>query len=264
MSHSNGQFTLLGTGASAAVPVIGCQCAVCQSSSSYNKRMRTAGLLKINDKNILIDVGPDFHAQAMRFGITNIDGLLITHTHFDHVAGIDEMRIFSIRSKKELPCLCSVATAYELKKRYDYLFRTHGANLTAKLSLQLTGDIRGRTEFLGIPIQYMTYLQGRMQVLGFRFGDFAYITDIFDYPESIFEDLKGVKTLVLSALRYTPCHVHLTVDDAVIFAQKVGAKKTWLTHLSHELDHDKTNSQLPSSVQLGYDGLTIDFQGFKC
>jgi len=257
-----GTFTFLGTGASAGVPVIGCGCKVCISPSLYNKHLRTSGLLTLDGKNILIDAGPDFRAQALTHHVEHLDGLIITHTHFDHIAGIDELRIFTFRQKRPLPCLLSMESYEDLKIRYYYLFKERSENdsFVVSMDFQILEDARGKIDFVNFPMTYFSYFQGTMPVNGFRIGNFAYVTDIQKYPESIFDDLKGVQILVVSALREGASYIHFNLDEAVIFARKVGANQTFLTHLSHELDYDDTNLKLPPDVRLGYDGLKITFE----
>lgn len=254
-----GSFVFLGTGASTGVPVIGCQCARCQSISPYNRRLRPAGWLQVQGRSFLIDVGPDFREQALTYKIGRIDGLLLTHTHFDHIAGIDDLRIYSVRQANPIPCLLSQESLDELQLRYYYLFR-QGKSSTAKFHCHPLPANEGTIFFEGIEIGYCHYLQGDMKVTGYRIGDFAYISDIHDYPSSIFDSLQGVNHLVLSALRAEPSQVHLSLDQAVEFARKVGARTTRLTHLSHFLDYEEVNRRLPPDVQLGYDGLTIEFE----
>ncbi len=257
-----GTFLFLGTGASAGVPIIGCTCAVCSSQDPRNQRLRPSGLIRMGDRTLLIDVGPDFRQQALRHRISHLDGLLLTHTHYDHIAGIDELRVLNFRMKKSFPCLLSAASYRDLKTRYYYLFEEEAAPeyKAARLDCHVLPDDQGEIEFLGLKIGYISYTQADMQVNGFRIGDFAYISDIREYNEKIFDSLRGVRTLVLSALRAEPSRVHLTLDEAVAFAERVGAKHTWLTHLSHALDHEKACQLLPSHVQLGYDGLEFSFQ----
>lgn len=259
----NARFTILGSGGSMGIPVVGCPCAVCQSTISENKRLRPSALIQVEGRSILIDCGPDFRQQALRHALVDLDGTILTHAHHDHTAGIDELRIFTLRSGKPLPCLLSPETLQELKIRFYYIFdeRTapDGTKLTTNFQLQNLAAGQGETVFLGLKVRYMSYFQGGMQVTGLRFGDLAYLTDIKDYTPQIFESLKGVKTLILSALRHTPSHLHFTVDDAVDFAAKVGAKQTWLTHIAHELEHVRTNAYLPESIRVGYDGLEIHF-----
>lgn len=255
-----GRFLFLGTSASAGIPMIGCKCSVCRSPSPYNRRLRPSGLLRIRERSFLIDVGPDFREQALKYKIDTLDALILTHTHYDHVAGIDELRVYYLQSQKKLPCLLSQESLRDLKKRYDYLFEPIGAGPTLSAQIAYTtleGDM-GEVEFLGVKFGYVSYFQGGAKVNGFRVGDFAYISDIRDYDPSIFAGLKGVKTLVLSALREEASPLHLSLDEAVAFARTVGAQKTVLTHISHALDHSLINQKLPPAIQLGYDGLELD------
>lgn len=250
------QFLFLGTGASAGVPLIGCSCKVCTSSSPKDKRFRPSGLLSVGDKKLLIDIGPDFRSQALRFSIDSIDALLLTHTHFDHIAGIDEIRVFNIRRKKALPVLLSKESFLEVKKRYDYLF---SERLSAKIEPTVLEKKRGEIDFLGLRIGYFQFFQSHMKVTGFRLGDFAYICDIQRYDDSIFFFLKGVRFLVLSALRPEGSAFHLSFEDVIEFSRKVGAERTYITHLGHFMLHDEMNRLLPDGIEVGYDGLKWEF-----
>lgn len=260
---TDARLLILGSGGSMGIPVVGCSCAVCHSTSAHNVRLRPSVVIKVGGHVILVDCGPDFRLQALRYGITHLDGVILTHAHHDHTAGIDELRIFTLRSGHPLPCLLSYETLEELKIRFYYIFNEHcgpdGVKLTTNFALHSLDQDSGETTFLGLKVGYMTYRQGGMQVSGLRFGDLAYLTDIKDYGPEIFDALKGVKTLILSALRHTPSHLHFTVDDAISFAEKVGAEQTWLTHIAHELDHERTNAYLPKSMRLSYDGLELHF-----
>lgn len=250
----------LGTGASLGVPVIGCQCPACQSNLKYNHRFRTSALLTINQKKILIDCGPDFRQQALQHKINTLDGIILTHAHNDHTAGLDDLRAFFYQRTSPLPLLLSEETHDEILKRFDYLFRPSlYVSMDQKFTIQKLLDKQGETIFDAIKINYMTYEQGGMQVNGFRFNDLAYLSDIKIYNEALFDSLIGVKKLIISALRFTPSPLHFTVDEAVDFASKVRAEEVWLTHISHDLEHEKVNAYLPDHVNLAYDGLTISF-----
>jgi phosphoribosyl 1,2-cyclic phosphate phosphodiesterase len=252
-------FLLLGTGASLGVPLIGCSCEVCRSDSPYNKRTRSGALIKQGDKRIQIDVSSDFREQALRFGINRLDGVIFTHSHQDHTSGIDDLRAFSFKQKETIECLASHATGVDLMKRYHFMFENQPSEGHSRLKMvELRGE-RGQTEFHGVKLGYMTFKQIGMKVNGFRFGNLAYLTDIKTYPETIFEDLEGIEILVISALRFTSSHMHFDVDGAIDFADKAGAKITYLTHHSHELEYSKTNCYLPERVRMGYDGLEIPF-----
>lgn len=243
------KFRFLGTGASAGVPVIGCKCPVCKAGTT--KRLRPSALVELYGKRFLIDVGPDFRAQALRFGIDAIDGLLLTHVHFDHIAGLDELRAFG----KEIPCLLSEESLTDLQRRYYYLFEPGRA--TAKFSFQVLKGDEGDVDFAGINLGYCSFWQTDMKVNGFRFGNFAYISDIKTYDEALFSFLKGVKTLVISALKDEASPFHLSFQEAIAFAHNVGAEETWLTHLGHFLEHDEINERLPKGVKAAYDGLEL-------
>ena len=253
----------LGTGSSLGVPVIACTCEVCRSQSPFNCRLRSSALVKIGDKRLLIDVGPDFKEQALTHHLNSLDGLILTHAHQDHVAGIDDLRVYSYRKKGPLECLMSRETARDARERFGYMFREDIVEKgVTRLKIQeLPGDA-GEGEFHGLNYRYFSYFQIGMKVNGFRFGDLAYVTDIHRYSEAIFEELSGLDTLVISALRDSPSHMHLNLDEAVAFVQKTGAKRSYFTHLAHELDYEKTNSLLPPGMRLAYDGLEIPFIGY--
>lgn len=242
------------------VPVIACTCATCSSSFSKNKRLRSSILIEIEGRSIVVDAGPDFRQQALKFGIGQLDGLIITHDHFDHIAGIDEVRIYNFMGKKAVPCLMTDRSFIDFEKRYWYLLGDRDETLTkaAKLDFTLISKERGEVEFAGLKFHMFTYFQAHMQVMGVRFGTFAYVTDIKEYPESIFEDLKGVEVLIVSALRIEPTPVHFNLKEATLFGKKVGAKKIYITHIAHEIEHEVVSSSLEAGVELCYDGLTFE------
>jgi phosphoribosyl 1,2-cyclic phosphate phosphodiesterase len=254
------RFILLGTGGSMGIPVLGCHCERCTSTNPKNTRTRSSALIEYDNKKYIIDSGPDFRQNALNYRIERIEGLIITHHHHDHTGGLDELRAYNIWSQQPIPCLLSAETLKDLETRFYYIFtkRTE-ANFVASFDLQILPKERGELTFAGLPLKYFTYSQMDIPVNGFRFGDLAYVSDINMYPDTIFEDLKGLKTLIVSALRYTPSKMHFTVDEAVAFAQKVGAEKTWFTHIAHEIDHVKTNAYLPKGIELAYDGMEIEF-----
>lgn len=253
------RFVFLGTGGSLGVPIIGCKCEVCTSKNPHNKRLRPSGVFYINGKTLLVDVGPDFREQALKFNLTNLDAVLFTHTHYDHIGGVDDLRIYYLLQKKKPLCVASEETFRELKHRYHYLFKVtdEGEDRAVHMDFKLLSDDYGKFELFSTPIHYISYYQNAMKVNGFRIGNFAYVSDICRYDEQIFTSLAGIDTLVVSALRYTPSEVHFTIDEAIAFSRKVKAKRTFITHIAHELEHEKTNAALPKDVQLSYDGLEI-------
>lgn len=259
---ASGSLLLLGTGSSAGIPVMGCSCAVCTSKDSKNRRFRASALVRYEGHTILIDAGPDLRQQALTFGIKHIDGLVLTHTHYDHVGGLEELRVFNFAQKGPISCLLTPTSLTHIKKLFYYFFEEHAKDKTtpAKFEFMPLLEPRGSTTFCGLPIRYFTYSQPSMEVVGYRFGDLAYVTDIKSYPDTIFDDLKNVKTLIISALRHTSSRLQFSVDDAVDFAKRVGAKTTYLIHMAHELEHNHLKTLLPPGITPGYDGLEIGFE----
>lgn len=256
-----GSFLFLGTGASMGTPVVTCQCSVCLSQDRRNHRLRPSGLLKVENQQIILDVGPDFREQALRYGIDHLDGVVLTHGHYDHMAGMDDLRVFYFLKKQTLPCLLSRPTYNELKLRSPYFFEGGGDDVTggARFQFKVIDELEGDVIFNNLPWTIVSYTQNGMQVTGYRIGSFAYVMDLKEYTPSIFEKLKGVEVLVLSGLRERSSPAHLTLEEALEFSRKVGAKMTWFSHVSHELDHETTNRRLPREAQLAYDGLEVLF-----
>ncbi|MBS0621458.1 MAG: MBL fold metallo-hydrolase [Verrucomicrobia bacterium] len=257
-----GELLFLGTGGSMGIPVIGCDCSVCLSKDKKNKRLRTSALLRVNGRQILIDAGPDLRQQALTNKIAHLDGLLLTHAHYDHIGGLDELRIYYFMDGLSVPCFLSRSTYKEVRSRHGHIFEEpdEEKNVTARLDFHILEEERGSFVCAEVPFSYFTYWQGPTAVTGYRMGSLAYVSDIRRYPESLFEGLWGVKILVLSALRPTPSHVHLSVEEAVTFAKRVGAEQTYFIHMAHELEHSATNEQLPAGIALAYDGLIVPFE----
>ncbi len=255
------KLLFLGTGASTGVPMIGCKCSVCRSPLKKNKRLRPSLLLKIAKKKLLIDVAPDFREMALKYRLTSLDGVLLTHVHYDHTGGLDDLRVFYLTDRKPIPCLLSKSSLQEMQSRYEYLFekKEHKTSLSVELKFQVLEKEFGITNFEGIDIAYFSYFQKKMKVTGYRFQDVAYVTDISEYNEKLLEALQGVKILILSALRETPSPVHFNFRKAIAFAKKVKAKKVYFTHIAHEVDHKRVSKLLPAHMQLAFDGLEIEF-----
>lgn len=255
-------FIVLGSGGSLGVPVIGCDCRVCKSSSPFNKRSRPSALLQVNGNSFLIDAGPDFRTQALRHNICRLDGILLTHAHFDHIAGLDDLRIFYYMQKERIPCLLSEETLEELKTRFSYLFQPFedGSQVGIFLDMVVLKEDFGSVDFQGMHLDYFSYFQAGMKVMGYRLGNFAYVSDIRQYSERIFDSLKGIDILFLSAVRPEPSPVHFSIEEGIAFAKKTGAKRTFFTHIAHDLEHEETNKKLPPGFSLSYDGQIIDFE----
>jgi len=242
-------------------PVVTCKCSVCSSKNPKDHRLRPSAWIRAQGKNILIDAGPDFRHQALKFGIEALDGLILTHTHYDHIAGLDDLRVFYFLHHKVLPCLASQATFDQIKMHYPYFFQQSRDDVMggSRFDFQILKDDRGEMAFLGLPWRYCSFIQSRMKVTGYRLGNMAYMLDLKEFSDDVFEMLKGVETLVMSALRSRPSPAHLTIDEAVQFAKKVGAKRTYFSHIAHEVGHDEVSQKLPPGIELAYDGLEITF-----
>lgn len=259
------RLTFLGTGTSMGVPTVGCDCAVCTSTDPHDKRMRPSVMLRWTeqetgrDRIVIIDTGQDFRTQALQYGISHVDAVLYTHSHADHILGLDDLRPLSFiafRAGGPIPLYATAETQSVLERIYDYTFSADATYANrAKLELR---PIEDRMQILGVEFIRVPVLHGRMEIAGFRFGDAAYLTDVSAIPEESFALLEGLNTLVLPALRHHPHPSHATVQQATGWAQRIGAKQTWLTHIAHELGHEETNRMLPPGVAMSYDGLEVE------
>ena len=262
----DGLLTFLGTGTSMGVPTLGCGCAVCTSADPRDRRLRPSVLLRWREPGlgggrervVVIDTGPDFREQALRNGLTRVDAVFYTHSHADHILGMDDLRPLSFTVAREggpIPLYASPQTARVLERIYDYTFSEQSTYPTrARVQLQPLGE---RTSVHGVELLRVPLLHGEMEITGFRFGRAAYLTDVSAIPESSFALLEGLDHLVVSALRHKPHPSHATVEQAVEWARRIGARHTWLTHIAHELGHEETNRALPDGIRLAYDGLSL-------
>ena len=251
------RVTLVGTGTSGGVPSIGCQCEVCRSTDPHDKRLRCSALLETETTRVLIDCGPDFRQQVLPLPFQRFDGILLTHIHYDHVSGIDDLRPFCVFG--DINIYANQGTVDGLKTTMPYCFTEHLYPGVPRLNLHVAqphvpftiGDIDI------IPIEVMHHA---LPILGFRIGSFAYITDMKTINEGELPYLMGVKTMVVNALRFAPeHHSHQTVDEAIAFVRRVGAKHAYLIHPSHHIGlHKKVNAQLPQGIELAYDGQVIE------
>ena len=250
------QITFLGTGTSMGIPMIGCNCVVCQSTDERNKRLRTSVWIKIEDSNIIIDTGIDFRQQALRADINTIDAVLFTHHHVDHVFGLDDLRPINYLQKKRVQVFSNQHTYDHLERIYKYVFKnTCQYSDIPEIDFQLIND--QSFYFKNIKIIPTPVLHGELTILGFRIGNFAYCTDVNIIPESTYSLLDGLDILVLGALRNRPHPTHFTIDKAVEEAKKIRAKRTYLVHLSHEIEHVSLENSLPDNILPAYDGLVL-------
>jgi len=263
-------FTLLGVGTSSGVPRVGCNCSVCLGTQTHpkNRRQRVAGLLEVEGKKLLIDAGPDIRNQLLENKIQKVDALFVTHNHFDHIAGIDDVKWATDYRKESIPVYANRPTFLDLKKRVGYLLEPVAIGIHPSLYLK---QIKKWEElnFYGLKIQTLCYSQQNeghsrpTQVMGLRVGDFAFLTDIKQYDSRLIRELKGIKTLVLGAIRDGESIAHFTFDEAFQFSKKLASPRTIFIHLDHSVDYEIASKRLPPNVELGYDGCKIAIHGFK-
>jgi phosphoribosyl 1,2-cyclic phosphate phosphodiesterase len=255
------------------VPAIGCDCAVCRSADPRDRRTRPSILIEIVPgpqapaymrdpfagavRSILVDTSTDLRMQALANHVRRVDAILFTHTHADHVFGIDDVRRYNQMQQAAIPCYADADTVASLRRMFAYIFeppKQKGGGLP-QLSLF---TLAGAFSLGGVEIVPITVLHGVLPVLGFRIGAFAYLTDCNAIPEASFALLAGVKTLIVDALRHRPHSTHFSVDEATAVAARLGVERAWFTHISHDLGHAATNASLPAGVELAYDGLVIE------
>ncbi|WP_342647605.1 MBL fold metallo-hydrolase [Mucilaginibacter sp. CSA2-8R] len=250
-------ITFLGTGTSQGVPVIGCDCDICTSADKHDKRLRTSILVEAQGKIIVIDTGPDFRYQMLRVGVKHLDAVIFTHEHKDHTAGLDDIRAFNYLQQEPMDVYAVPRVQASLKKEFSYIFAEFQYPGIPKINLHTIGNEPfnvGPVKF--IPIEVLHY---KLPVLGFRIDDFTYITDAKTIAEPEIEKIKGTKVLVVNALQKQPHMSHFTFDEAIAFAQRIGAETTYFTHISHRLGkHADVSLELPQGIQLAYDGLKIE------
>jgi phosphoribosyl 1,2-cyclic phosphate phosphodiesterase len=250
------KFTFLGTGTSQGVPVIACECNVCQSIDFRDKRLRSSLHVKIDDQSFVIDTGPDFRQQMLRERIKHVDAIIFTHEHKDHTAGLDDIRSYNFKQKMDMPIYGHERVIDQLKKEFSYIFAEHKYPGGPRIE---TNPI-SKTPFSinKIPITPIEVMHYKLPVFGFRFKDMAYITDAKSIAAEEKKKLKELKVLVLNALQKTPHISHFTLDEAIEMAIEINAEKTYLTHISHKLGlHREVEKELPDNIHLAYDGLKV-------
>ena len=250
------KLKFLGTGTSTGVPVIGCQCDVCRSADPHDKRLRASALLTLdNGRKLLIDCGPDFRQQILREGSPELEALLITHSHYDHVGGIDDLRPYC-HGTRNFPTYCKADVARDLRERNPWSFAEKLYPGVPTFEIHEV-DPDKPFEIAGAEIVPLPVMHAKLPILGYRFGPLAYITDCKTMPEATFKRLEGVDTLVLNALRPEAHQSHLTLDEALEIAGRIGARRTYFTHMCHRIGLH-AQRQLPEGIELAYDGLEIE------
>lgn len=251
------KVTFLGTGTSQGVPVIACDCIVCRSTDQKDKRLRSSVIIETDETNILIDAGPDFRQQMLRAEIKKLDGILLTHEHKDHIAGLDDIRSFNYLTGKPMPIYCSIRVKKAIEREFFYVFEKEKYPGIPEMDINL---IRGENfKIKKIFIEPIEVFHHYLPVLAFRLGDFAYVTDTNQISEPSIEKLKDLKVLVINALRKKKHTSHFNLEEALEMIQILKPKKAYLNHISHLLGrHSEVQEELPENVFLAYDGLEIE------
>jgi phosphoribosyl 1,2-cyclic phosphate phosphodiesterase len=262
------RVTVLGSGTSQGVPAIGCDCAVCRSTDPRDRRTRPSILIETagngpeppytrDVRSILVDTSTDLRVQALTHDVRRVDAILFTHTHADHVFGLDDVRRFNQMQKSPIPCYADRDTAATLRQIFSYIFQPpeqRGGGLPQISLFHIGGPFTlGSVDIVPVPVWH-----GRMPVLGFRIGSFAYLTDCNRIPDESWPLLDGVRTIVLDALRHRPHVTHFSVSEAIDVVARLGAARAYFTHICHDLPHAETCAQLPAGVELAYDGLVLE------
>jgi len=253
------RITVLGTGTSQGVPVIACNCEVCRSSDERDKRLRCSILVEEGNTSLLVDAGPDFRQQMLRNRVTNLDAVLLTHEHADHIFGLDDIRSFNWIRKAPLDIYCEKRVAEDLKLIFKYAFAEHRYKGTPEMEL-LPIDGSALTIY-GIPVTPIRLYHHKLPVYGYRFGKFAYLTDFNRIEPEEIQKLKGVEILIICALRKTVHVSHLNLEEALSLIAKISPQKSYLTHMSHEMGfHADLFKVLPAGVEPAYDGLILEIE----
>ena len=251
------KITILGSGTSTGVPMVGCECPVCTSDDSRDKRTRASLLVSYNDHTVLIDTSTDLREQALRHQIKRIDAVLFSHAHADHVNGIDDLRGFHFLHKDIIPCFASRTTLDTLLSGFSYIFNEHeGSGYSPLLAAH---EVTVPFELFGETVIPIPLLHGRTESLGYRIGAVAYLTDCSSIPETSLELLHGLELLIIDGLRWTEHPFHFNITGAIAAARQIQARRTVLTHLTHQLAHAEEN-KLPPGFELAYDGMEFDLQ----
>jgi phosphoribosyl 1,2-cyclic phosphate phosphodiesterase len=252
-------LTVLGSGTSMGVPTIGCDCAVCHSSDPRDRRTRPSVLIRYSGRQVMIDSTPDFREQALRENIHQLDAVLYTHTHADHILGIDDLRPLTYHHKPgKMPLYATPRSCEFLRNMFPYIFKpTYKFGGLPQVELH---TIEAPVELFGARFEPLTVIHGETPILGFRFGSAAYLTDHSEVPSDSLQKLRGLDILFLDALRYTPHPTHSTVQQSLKIVEEVKPKRTFFTHICHDLPHEATNALLPQGVQLAFDGMRLEFE----
>jgi len=251
------KITLLGTGTSQGVPIIGCSCQVCQSTNPKDKRLRSSVMIEVMGNTFVIDTGPDFRQQMLQSKNTKLDAVIFTHSHKDHINGFDDIRAFNFIQKAPVDVYLESEVMHAIKRDYFYMFEEHKYPGVPEANFHIIDSKPFQIKGVEIiPIRVHHY---KMPVLGFRIGNFSYITDANNIKPTEIEKMKGTEVLVINALRREPHISHFSLNEALEMIEKIKPNKTFLTHISHQLGlHNALNEELPANVEMGWDGMAIN------
>jgi len=257
------RITFLGTGTSHGVPMIGCECATCRSTDPHDNRLRPSICIETSGARVLVDAGPDLREQALRHRIARVDAIVFTHGHADHILGMDDVRRFNALMDGSMPCYGDAATLEDIRRMFSYVFdpATPKGGGLPQLDLRV---IDGPFSVGDIHLQPVPIWHGRRRILGFRVGAFAYLTDCSRIDEAAWPLLERLDVLVLDALREKPHPTHFSLSDAIATAARIGAARTFFTHMAHDLPHEATNARLPDGMRLAHDGLVLSMPNAEC
>jgi phosphoribosyl 1,2-cyclic phosphate phosphodiesterase len=248
----------LGTGTSSGIPAILCSCPVCRSENPKNKRLRSSILVTVGDKNILVDTATDLREQALRYDIRQIDAILFTHSHADHVHGIDEVRIYSFHSGEPISCYGNEETIETIHRQFPYIFvpEEERKSFIPRINTHI---VNGAFELFGQEIIPIPIRHGSQTILGYRLGPFAYLSDCNGIPEESVKLLEGLDLLILDALRHRPHPTHFSLEQSIETARRIDPNRTLFTHMAHQLEHEESNRNLPDNMALAFDGQVVEF-----
>ena len=252
------KITILGTGTSQGIPVIGCHCPVCRSTNPRDKRLRTSLLVETETTAITVDVGPDFRQQMLRYQVDDLDGTFLTHEHNDHVAGLDDIRPYNFINQKDFPLYGLPRVLDNIRERFAYVFaeKKYPGSPSAELVEIKPWDeiVFGDIRVTALPVHH-----GSLDILGFSFGPLVYFTDVKYLDQEVIDAIRGVEILIINALHHRPHHSHLNLEEALELIEEIRPQKAFLTHISHTMGfHEEVNAILPENVKLAYDGLVFN------
>lgn len=264
-SQRQGEFITLGTGTSVGIPIVGCDCEVCTSPNPKNRRQRTSVYIGAPEGGFLIDTPPELRLQLIREKIPWVHAVLYTHSHADHIFGLDDVRISGYRLEKSIMLHCEEIVEEQIRRSFNYAFDEpkHNRHHMARPRLDFQRVTLDPFELLGVQIQPIRLMHGTLPVLGYRINNIAFCTDVSEIPEDSWQHLEGLDYLIIDALRIKPHPTHFNLEQSLEVVEKVKPKRAYFTHISHSLEHAETNASLPDHVELAFDGLSLPLNGVK-